>query len=68
MKKVQIRLAALTLSLLCCAGEATAEIVVVVGKDSPIASLSPHEINDIFLGNATSLPKIGKVVPVDRSE
>lgn len=62
------RLVLLTLLLVCNAIEAEAEIVVVVGKNSPIESLSPHEINDIFLGNATSLPKIGKVVPLDRSE
>jgi ABC-type phosphate transport system substrate-binding protein len=53
---------------MCNAVKAAAEIVVVAGKHSSIESLSTREINDIFLGNATSLPKIGKVVPLDRSD
>jgi len=68
MEHLRSRLAALCLSLLCSAVEAAAEVVVVVGKNSPIHSLSQHEINDIFLGNAASLPNVGKVVPLDRSE
>lgn len=58
----------LVLLLLSNASAASAEVVVVVGKQSPIANLSRHEINDIFLGSATSLPNIGKVIPLDRSD
>ena len=68
MKKLYIHFACIGMLLMCSVAEAKAEVVLVVAKDSPIESLSRHEINDIFLGNATRLPNIGKVVPLDRSE
>lgn len=68
MKKVSLNITCLSLLLMCSAVEARAEVVLVVAKDSPIESLSRHEVNDIFLGNATRLPNVGKVIPLDRSE
>ena len=68
MNRVHVHLISLSLLLLCNAVKAAAEVVVVVGKNSPMESLNSHEISDIFLGNATALPKIGKVMPLDRSE
>jgi ABC-type phosphate transport system substrate-binding protein len=68
MIKRYLHPACLSLLLICNAGAATAEVVLVVGKQSPIESLSRHEINDIFLGNVTRLPNVGKIVPLDRSE
>jgi len=62
------RLAILSLLLLCGAVEAPAEVVVVVSKNSPIESLSRQEINNIFLGNTATLPKVGKIVPFDRGD
>jgi ABC-type phosphate transport system substrate-binding protein len=62
------KLALIGLLLMCSMAEANAEVVMVVGRNSPIQSLSRHEVNDIFLGNATRLPAIGKVVPLDRNE
>ena len=68
MKRLHIQIACLTLLLMCGAVEAAAEVVLVVSKDSPIESVSRHEVGDIFLGSSTRLPKIGKVVPLDRAE
>lgn len=68
MKNIYLNIARLSLLLICGAVEAKAEVVLVVAKDSPIESLSRHEVNDIFLGNATRLPNVGKVIPLDRSE
>jgi ABC-type phosphate transport system substrate-binding protein len=68
MKKLTLHIVCLGLLLACTAVEAMAEVVLVVGKDSPIDSLSRREVNDIFLGTTTRLPKVGKVIPLDRSE
>ena len=68
MKNIYIQLACLGTLLMCSAVGAKADVVLVVAKDSPIESLSRHEVNDIFLGNATRLPNVGKVIPLDRSE
>lgn len=68
MKKLLINLFCFGLLLICGAVEATAEVVLVVGKDSPIESLSRHEVDDVYLGRARSLPRFGKVIPLDRSE
>ena len=67
MTKRYFKLACLSL-LLCSTVEANAEVVLVVGKNSPIESLSRHEVNSIFMGAAVRLPRIGKVTPLDRSE
>lgn len=68
MKKHLLNLVSLSLLLLCGMVEANAEVVLVVAKDSPIENLSRHEVNDIFMGTATRLPRVGKVTPLDRSE
>lgn len=68
MKRLHIQLVCLTLMLMCSAVEAAAEVVLVVSKESPIESVSRHEVSDIFLGSATRLPKVGKVMPLDRVE
>lgn len=68
MNKRALRHALLSLLLICSTVEANAEVVLVVAKNSPIESLSRHEVEDIFMGAATRLPRIGKVTPLDRSE
>ena len=68
MTRRYLKLACLSLLLMCSTVEANAEVVLVVAKDSPIESLSRHEVNDIFMGAATRLPRIGKITPLDRSE
>ncbi|HYG32205.1 MAG TPA: hypothetical protein VD810_04360 [Methylophilaceae bacterium] len=68
MKNLHVKLATLGLVLMCTAVEAAAEVVMVVGRNSPIQSLSRHDITDIFLGNATSLPNVGKVTPLDQGD
>ena len=50
------------------AATAQADVVLVVAENSPIESLKRHDVEDIFLGKAASLPKIGKVTPLDRND
>lgn len=68
MKKHLLNFVCLGLLLVGSMVEANAEVVLVVAKDSPIESLSRHEVNDIFMGSATRLPRVGKVTPLDRGE
>jgi len=67
MKK-RLSITCLGMLLMCSAAEAAAEVVLVAGKDSPIDTLSRHEVNDIYLGNQTRLPNVGKVIPLDRND
>jgi ABC-type phosphate transport system substrate-binding protein len=50
------------------AATAQADVVLVVAENSPLESLKRHDVEDIFLGKATSLPKIGRVTPLDRND
>lgn len=68
MNKCLFKHALLSLLLICSTAQANADVVLVVAKDSPIESLSRHEVSDIFMGAATRLPRIGKITPLDRSE
>ena len=67
MKKLCLNFACLSLMLIATAVQA-ADVVLVVGKHSPIESLSRSEIEDIFQGKIASLPKVGKITPLDRGE
>lgn len=66
MKKLHCHI--LCLGLLLLATVAQADVVLVVAKNSTLESLNRHEVEDIFLGKATSLPNFGKVTPLDRND
>jgi len=68
MKKTYLHAAYLSLLLMCSSLNAMAEVVLVVATGSPLESLSRHDIEDIFLGKTTTLPKIGKITPLDRND
>lgn len=61
---------AFSMSLMLMSGMAAAatDVVLVVSRNSPIQSLSRDTINDVFMGKITTLPQVGKVIPLDRSE
>ena len=42
------------------------ELVVIVSSKSPVGSLRPEQVADIFLGQAASLPGASEVVAVDQ--
>lgn len=62
MKLARI-LAALALSL--AAGNAAADLVVVVSARSPVVSLRAAQVADIFLGQAGRFPDGSEAVPLD---
>ena len=45
---------------------AAAEVVVIVSAKSPLASLRPDQVADIFLGHLASLPDVGQVTALDQ--
>lgn len=47
---------------------ASADVAVVVSASSPIKSLSPIQINDLFLGKTSTFPNGGSAVPLDLTE
>lgn len=47
---------------------ARADVVVVVGAKSPVATLNKEQVTDIFLGKTASFPSGGQAIPVDQSE
>lgn len=67
MKKLCLHIACLSLVLIAAVVQA-ADVVLVVGKQSSINSLSRNEVENIFLGKITSLPNISKITPLDRGE
>src|SRR3546814_3476912 len=67
MKKLCLHIVYLSLMLIAPAVQA-ADVVLVVGKQSPIENLSRSEVEDIFQGKITRLPNIEKITPLDRGE
>lgn len=47
---------------------AKAEVVLVTSAKSPVISLTPNQIVDIFLGKADELPGGAPIAPVDQAE
>src|SRR5688500_9982814 len=47
---------------------ASAEVIVVVSANSPVATLTAAQAADIFLGKAKELPGGGAAVPIDLTE
>lgn len=47
---------------------AVAEIVVVVSRESPIDTLEPGQLRDIYLGRTNSLADGTPIVPIDQAE
>ncbi|HYD33441.1 MAG TPA: hypothetical protein VEA39_02630 [Methylophilaceae bacterium] len=68
MKKLYQHILSLSLVLLTSIPAQAADVVLVVAANSPVVSLDRQEVEDIFLGKMTSLTRIGKVTPLDRSE
>ena len=62
-----IRFKVLLIALATSLG-ASADVAVVVSVSSPIKSLSPTQINDIFLGRTSTFPNGGSAVPLDLTE
>ena len=55
----------ITLSLLFCAGICAAEeVVLVVNPENPVASVTPREVKNIFLGKKNSWDDGSYVLPV----
>jgi ABC-type phosphate transport system substrate-binding protein len=44
------------------------DVVVVVSARSPVATLAPYQVADIFLGKSNRFPDGKQAVPVDQSE
>lgn len=47
---------------------AAADVVAVVSADSPEATMSTHQVVDIFLGRASRFPDGRPAVPIDQAE
>ena len=59
-----VRLA--TAAMLCVASAgAFAQVAVVVGPTSPVASMTAEQVSGIFLGKSNTLPTGGTAVPTD---
>lgn len=50
------------------AASSHAEIVVIVAANSPIATLSPTQVSDIFLCKSATFPGGAQAVPIDQAE
>jgi len=61
-------LCALSSALCFGAGNAMAEVVVVVSPRSALVALSSNQITDIFLGKTSRFPNGQHAVPVDLAE
>jgi len=66
MKRIALTLLGLALNL--SVNGAVADVVAVVSARNPVASLSRHQIADIFLGKAQRFPDGRPAVPVDQRE
>jgi ABC-type phosphate transport system substrate-binding protein len=65
----KLSLAAFALTLLAAAAPAAAqEVVAVVSARSPITTLNPEQVADIFLGKASRFPDGTQAVPIDQTE
>jgi ABC-type phosphate transport system substrate-binding protein len=53
---------------LLLAAHSRAEIVVIVAASSPIATLSPAQVSDIFLCKSATFPGGSLAVPLDQAE
>jgi ABC-type phosphate transport system substrate-binding protein len=64
----RIQLAVIALALGLASTRVDADVVAVVGANSPISSLSRAEVMDIFLGRRTRFPDGSAALPIDQSE
>jgi ABC-type phosphate transport system substrate-binding protein len=48
------------------AGSASADVVVIVNRESTIAGLSTSVVSDLYLGRLRSLPNGAPAIPIDR--
>lgn len=49
-------------------GARAGDIVVIVASNSPVASLSPAQVSDIFLAKSGTFPAGGAAVPIDQAD
>jgi ABC-type phosphate transport system substrate-binding protein len=67
MKRL-LQLALLGLAFAAAVPAHAQEVVPVVSSRSPITSLSPAQVADIFLGKTTRFPDGSQAVPIDQGE
>ena len=67
MKRL-LQLALLGLAFAAAAPAHAQDVVPVVSSRSPITSLSPVQVADIFLGKTTRFPDGSQAVPIDQGE
>ncbi len=65
--KQTLRLALGAIVSMACAG-AYAQVAVVVGSKSPLASMTADQVSAVFLGKLPTLPSGGTAVVVDQPE
>ena len=46
----------------------SAEVVVIVSANAPVATLSAAQVSDIFLGKTASFPGGGAAIPIDQAD
>ncbi len=51
-----------------CTVSAQADIVVVVGTQAPVSSLSKEQVADIFLAKSATFPGGGPATPIEQTE
>lgn len=66
LKNITLTLAGLLLS--GAIGARSADVVVVVSRDSPVASLSREQLADAYLGRVVRLPSGEPLLPLDQAE
>ena len=54
--------------LLACSGALHAEIVVIVHRNNPVASMTPDQVAQIYMGASTTFPAGGTATPLDQPE
>jgi len=55
----------MTLPFLLWAAAVNADMLVVVGKNSPLQSLNENEVSNIFLAKTNYLKSVGRVTPLE---
>jgi ABC-type phosphate transport system substrate-binding protein len=64
-KRIQACVAGAILALAATTTTASADVVVIVSAKSPIATLDPDQVANIYLGKSANFPGNGEAVPLD---
>ena len=68
MKRLLLAIALLGLALGVDATDRPDEVVAVVSAKSPVTTLNPNQVADIFLGKTSRFPDGSEAVPIDQVE